>query len=117
VLRRQAKGKGKGAGIGKGKVGKVVPGRVLVGPAPVIGKAKAVPKVPFHRNVKAKFAAPIPKVSIQTITPTPTNDRIHQGQDKSEEGPRLALESVSRGVAQYFQSAAQHTPNSPGDLL
>jgi hypothetical protein len=64
VLRRQAKGKCKGAGIGKGKVGKVVPGRVLVGPAPVIGKAKAVPKVPFHRNVKAKFAAPIPKVSI-----------------------------------------------------
>jgi hypothetical protein len=58
VLRRQAKGKGKGAGIGKGKVGKVV------GPAPVIGKAKAVPKVPFHRNVQAKFAAPIPKVSI-----------------------------------------------------
>jgi hypothetical protein len=59
VLRRQAKVKGKGAGIGKGKVGKVVPG-----PAPVIGKAKAVPKVPFHRNVQAKFAAPIPKVSI-----------------------------------------------------
>ena len=58
VLRRQAKGKGKGAGIGKGKVGKVVC------PAPVIGKAKVVPKVPSHRDVQAKFASPIPKLSI-----------------------------------------------------
>jgi hypothetical protein len=51
-------------------------------------------------------------ISIETITPT-TNDHIHRGQDKSENCPQLALESVSRGVwqfvAQHFQNAVQRS--------
>ncbi len=46
------------------------------------------------------------------------HDHIHRGQDKSENGPQLALESVSRGawhcVAQHFQNAAQRSAKLPG---
>jgi hypothetical protein len=37
------------------------------------------------------------------------HDHIHRGQDKSENGPQLALDSVSRGVWHCF---AQHLENS-----
>ncbi len=57
-------------------------------------------------------------MSTETITPTPTNDHTHRGQDKSENGPQLALESVSRGVwhcvAQHFQNAARCSAKLPG---
>ncbi len=56
-------------------------------------------------------------VRTETITPTPTHDHIHRGQDKSENGPQLALESVSRGVwhcvAQHFENAAQRSAKLP----
>ncbi len=46
------------------------------------------------------------------------HDHIHRGQDKSENGPQLALESVSRGVwhcvAQHFENAAQRSAKLPG---
>ena len=57
-------------------------------------------------------------VSMETITPAPTNDHIHGGQDKSDNGPQLALESVSQGawhcVAQHFENAAQCSAELPG---
>ena len=57
-------------------------------------------------------------MSTQTITPTSTNDHIHRGQDESENGPLLGLESVSQGVwhcvAQPFQNAAQRCAKLPG---
>jgi hypothetical protein len=46
------------------------------------------------------------------------HDHIHQGQDKSENGPQLALKSVSRGVwhcvVQHFQNVVQRSAKLPG---
>jgi hypothetical protein len=49
------------------------------------------------------------------------HDHRHRGQDKSENGPQLALESVSREiwhcVAQHFQNAPQRSTKLPGRPL
>ena len=46
------------------------------------------------------------------------HDHIHRGQDKSENGPRLSLESISLGVwhciAQIFQNAVQRNAKLTG---
>ncbi len=46
------------------------------------------------------------------------HDHTHRGQDKSENGSQMALESVSRGVwhcvAQHFENAAQRSAKLPG---
>ncbi len=46
------------------------------------------------------------------------HDHIHRGQDKSENGPQLALESVSGGVrhcvAQHFLNAVQRSAKLSG---
>ena len=71
-------------------------------------------------NAQAKIAVKscAPLMSTETITPTPTNDNILRGQDNSENGYQLALESVSRGVwhcvLQHFENAAQRSAKLPG---
>ncbi len=46
------------------------------------------------------------------------HDHIHRGQEKSENGPQLALELVFRGVwhcvAQHLENAAQRSAKLPG---